>query len=242
MKSSSSPSARLRRGFTLIELLTVIAIIGILAAILIPTVSSVREKAKQAQCNSNLRDWGRSISMYAVENKNRYAIKAAEGWWFQYSTNANDTVYGRYFGLKRGDYAGVSGCPVQQTVAGGSSLQVTCYLLTRPSLDVGGAPLADNTVPITKIRTPSRYVLMVERAFKPDLTAVNGEDYPDLQVTNANARTNAQQFNRHNGKLSTLWMDGHVSKTTYSGDASSGWNERADGVNFNFRSWLALNN
>lgn len=44
--------------FTLIELLTVIAIIGILAAILIPVVGAVRESARNAQCVSNLRQIG----------------------------------------------------------------------------------------------------------------------------------------------------------------------------------------
>lgn len=44
-----------RAAFTLIELLTVIAIIGILAAILIPAVGAVRKKASQAKSSSNLR-------------------------------------------------------------------------------------------------------------------------------------------------------------------------------------------
>ena len=43
------------RGFTLIELLVVIAIIAILAAILFPVFAKAREKARQASCQSNLK-------------------------------------------------------------------------------------------------------------------------------------------------------------------------------------------
>lgn len=53
--------------FTLVELLTVIGIIAVLAAILFPVFATVRGKARQAGCQSNLRQVGLAVQMYTQD-------------------------------------------------------------------------------------------------------------------------------------------------------------------------------
>lgn len=61
----------MRKGFTIIELLVVVAIIGLLLAILLPAIGKARETAQGTQSLSNLRSIGQACGIYASEFQDR---------------------------------------------------------------------------------------------------------------------------------------------------------------------------
>ena len=75
----------IRSGFTLIELLTVIAIIAVLAAMLLPALQEAREKARQAVCMSNLKQIYMGIFLYSADRNDYihpYYDSDSKGSWY----------------------------------------------------------------------------------------------------------------------------------------------------------------
>src|SRR4051812_41412608 len=73
IKTHSDSLAGMRRtrgGFTLVELLMVMAVIGVLTAMLLPTLSRAKAKAQQVQCMSQQKQWAMAFRMYVDEHDN----------------------------------------------------------------------------------------------------------------------------------------------------------------------------
>lgn len=70
-----------QNNFTLMELLVVVAIIGILLAILQPSLIKVRQELKSSVCMSNLNQQGLAASLYSLDNDRNYIISTPKKWW-----------------------------------------------------------------------------------------------------------------------------------------------------------------
>src|SRR6267154_425236 len=92
---TSTPRKNHASAFTLIELLVVIAIIAILAAILFPVFAQAREKARQASCQSNLRQLGLATLMYVQDYDETYPL-------YEYADCQSFTCYQYWFGQRVG--------------------------------------------------------------------------------------------------------------------------------------------
>jgi prepilin-type N-terminal cleavage/methylation domain-containing protein/prepilin-type processing-associated H-X9-DG protein len=66
------PHGAYRKGFTLIELMVVIALIAILAAMLLPSLSAGKGQARRIECLSSLRQLNLALTMYADDSEDQY--------------------------------------------------------------------------------------------------------------------------------------------------------------------------
>jgi prepilin-type N-terminal cleavage/methylation domain-containing protein/prepilin-type processing-associated H-X9-DG protein len=185
-----------RSGFTLIELLVVIAIIAIIAAILFPVFALAREKARQATCQSNLKQISLATKMYQQDYDEMYppgivpagaGIVSALTLLQPYARNTSifhcpDDPTGEIDLRALGDVA-TSSYSVNHRVC-----RVPLYLELNPTHPAAGLPLTE-----AAIRQPAAITLLFD--------AINDSPPP---------KTHVVPRYRHSDGANVLFCDGHV--------------------------------
>lgn len=209
---------RLRAGFTLVELLTVVAIIGVLAGIVIPTIGGVRRKAASAKSVANIKQFGAAYFAFAADNKNKLPPAGAVS-----SGNFNaDQVFGHGAHNKGWDYFLL---PYLFPNNGHNNLPTNAESLmmhpgdqrTNPASQTGarrtyaanlGATPRNTITLVSQLQSPSRLILLTERPCGGGTIGNNSfaDVSPALQVRDIPAGfllNSGDQFNY-------LFADGHV--------------------------------
>lgn len=228
-------------GFTLIELLVVIAIIAILAAMLLPVLSSAKKRAWTTSCNSNLRQIGVSLRLFADDNNEMFPESGGDIHWGAIDSGTQKPSWMEQMVSYAGN-TNVYNCPGNAQLPVAFQGPFNYFNGARAAFVTAGASAA---VKSTTLSYPSAYVLSGDTCstnilggtgyagMQFDLLDADKDDYTQACVGGEKDVPSNDQvgWQAHNRGQNILFADGHsrwyngynASEMTFRYDTIHGW-------------------